>query len=155
MKNKLHVVMVTLVLIIMSSCSTTTSENAQIQQLNRQVEEQQKQINQLKCAIASSDETNSIRQVGDEREEPSSSQSQTNSIGWKNKQNWQKIQDNMSSQQVTAILDRPTRQKKTAIEGYFTLFWEGNVPGSGYVSGNVVFSDNQALLINPPVFLNQ
>jgi outer membrane protein assembly factor BamE (lipoprotein component of BamABCDE complex) len=155
MKSKLHVVAVILVLIIVASCSTPTAtpESAQIQRLNRQVEEQQKPIEELKRANASAAETNSTRQAGGEREEVSSSQSKTDCVGWKDKQNWQKIQDNMSSQQVMAILGQPTRQEK--LEEYLMLFWEGSVPGSGYVSGNVHFRDNQSWQVNPPVFLNQ
>lgn len=154
MKNRLFVIVI-FVLIMVSSCSTTTSKNAQIQQLNWQVENQQRQIDQLKRAIASSAQANSSQQVDGEREETSSSQSQSDSIGWKDKQNWQKIQDNMSSQQVIAILGRPTRQEKLEYVDYLTLFWEGNVQGSGYVSGNILFSNNQVSIIKPPVFLNQ
>jgi hypothetical protein len=151
--NKLHIVAVTLVLIMVSSCSTTNSKNAQIQRLNWQMEDQQRQIDQLKRAIVSSAEYNSERPVSDEREEPSSAQSQIDFVGWKDKKNWQKIQDNMSAQQVIAILGQPT--KKEEIAEYLTFFWEGNIPGSGYVSGNVKLSDNQTWSINPPVFLNQ
>ena len=155
MKNKLHIVTVTFVLIMVSSCSTTNSKNAQIQRLNWQVEDQQRQIDQLKRTIASSAESNSERPVSDEREESSSSQSQIGFVGWKDKRNWQKIQDNMSSQQVIAILGRPTRQEKLEYVDYLTLFWEGNVQGSDYVSGNILFSNNQVSIIKPPVFMNQ
>jgi outer membrane protein assembly factor BamE (lipoprotein component of BamABCDE complex) len=141
------------VLIMVSSCSTTNSKNAQIQRLNWQVEDQQRQIDQLKHAISSSAESNSERPVSDEREEPISSQSQIDFVGWKDKENWQRIQDNMSAQQVIAILGQPTGEKKGL--SYLTLFWEGNVSGSGYASGNVVFFDNQVSSIHPPVFLNQ
>ncbi len=79
MENRLYLVIGTLVVIAVSSCSTPTPESTQIQQLNRQ------------------------------------------SVGWKDKRNWQKIQDNMSPQQVTAILGQPTREEK--LGSFFTLFW--------------------------------
>ena len=140
MKNKLRIVTVTLLFIVVSSCSNTMSESKQIQKLNKQVVEQQKQIDQLKRAIASSTETNSTGQIKVETEDVISSQA--DNVGWKEKQNWQKIQDNMSSQQVITILGRPTRQDKLEHVDYLTLFWEGNVQGSGYVSGNILFSNN-------------
>ena len=71
--------------------------------------------------------------------------------GWKKKSNWARIRDGMSEKQVISILGKPTSIKDLG-GGLRTLFYQGEVSGSGYVSGNVKLADDRVWLINVPVF---
>lgn len=69
---------------------------------------------------------------------------------WQNPGSWEFIVDGMSPSQVISILGAPTSTKD---DGAFkTLFFEGEVPGSGSVSGNIKFLDNRVFLVHKPVF---
>jgi hypothetical protein len=71
------------------------------------------------------------------------------SIGWKESSNWEKIKNGMSEKQVIAILGKPT----SISDGVFRiLYYQGEVPGSGYVSGNVKLTDDRVYLLEKPVF---
>jgi hypothetical protein len=63
---------------------------------------------------------------------------------------WSRIKDGMSEAQVTQLLGPPTSTK--ILGPYKTLFFEGPVPGSGSVSGNVELRDNRVYNVNVPVF---
>jgi len=66
---------------------------------------------------------------------------------------WDQLKEDMSSQQVISILGEPAFIRG---DPYLlgTLFWEGEVPGPGYISGNVDFGNNRAMTIRKPVFSN-
>ena len=70
--------------------------------------------------------------------------------GWKKKSNWARIRDGMSGRQVISILGKPTSLKDTG--SFRTLFYQGEVSGSGFVSGNVKLTDDRVYSINKPVF---
>jgi hypothetical protein len=57
----------------------------------------------------------------------------------------------MSESQVISILGPPTNVDRT-IGSMPILFYKGEVPGSGFVSGNVKLSEDRVYLVNKPVF---
>jgi hypothetical protein len=56
-----------------------------------------------------------------------------------------------SQTQVVSILGKPTALENS-VTTYFTLFYRGSVPGSGFVSGNVKLVDDRVYEVNKPVF---
>jgi hypothetical protein len=71
---------------------------------------------------------------------------------WMNPSSWATIRRGMSRAQVEAILGKSTSSKIDVIS-YVILIYQGDVPGSGIVSGNVrLDSEDRVVLINPPVF---
>jgi hypothetical protein len=56
----------------------------------------------------------------------------------------------MSRSQVEAILGRPTSTKIT--DPYLTLFYQGDVPGTGSVTGTIEIMDDRVWQVNIPVF---
>ena len=76
---------------------------------------------------------------------------------WKNPSAWDRVQYQMSEHQVVTTLGTPTRRRTTAGGPGGTrlvLLYQGEVEGSGYVSGNVHVSiDYDAVVdINRPHF---
>lgn len=72
--------------------------------------------------------------------------------GWKDARSWAMIRIGMSRAQVESILGIPVSSKKDSID-YVTLYYQGEVPGAGHVSGNVQLDANDRVaFINPPVF---
>lgn len=68
---------------------------------------------------------------------------------WHTPSNWDRIKDGMSEKQVISILGRPTSTKNIL---YRTLFYRGEVTGSGFVSGNVELWNDRVRQVNKPVF---
>jgi hypothetical protein len=66
--------------------------------------------------------------------------------GWKNPANWKRIKPGMSEAQVRAILGSPTST------GGLTWYYEGDVPGSGTVSGNISWLFHRVSGSYMPVF---
>jgi len=71
-------------------------------------------------------------------------------IGWITPHNWSRLQEGMSQQQVQRFLGPPTSME--SVGSYRTLFYRGEVPGSGFISGNVKLNDDRVWDINVPVF---
>lgn len=74
---------------------------------------------------------------------------QPSSDPWKAPSTWERVKDGMSQAQVIAILGQPTSVENTHLR---TLFYRGEVPGSGFVSGNVKLVEDRVYLVNKPVF---
>jgi len=135
----------------------TTGPSATDVQLAQVLAQQQKQIAQLQNALAASQAAQSSAPITapplSKTATPMSSSG--NSRGWMQESNWRKLRKGVSSEQAIMLLGTPTRREQTTLG--FKLFWEGEVPGSGRISGNVEFSDNQikygSASIHPPVFL--
>lgn len=68
---------------------------------------------------------------------------------WHTPSNWDRIKNGMSEKQVISILGRPTSTKNIL---YRTLFYRGEVTGSGFVSGNVELWNDRVWKVNKPVF---
>ena len=73
---------------------------------------------------------------------------------WTNPSNWGRVTPGMSERQVISILGPPTKRERIRGSIYLLLFYQGEVPGSGFVSGNVRFLADQdrVLLIQIPIF---
>ena len=113
----------------------------QITLLMRLIAEQDRRITDLE---------NQIKKGGTgSGDSPGSGTPDSSATGWKNPANWQRIKGNMSPQQVIVILGQPTRRKTG---GLVRFFYEGTVSGSGYISGNVSFANNQVLVVSAPAF---
>ncbi len=69
---------------------------------------------------------------------------------WQVPGNWDRIKVGMSESQVTSILGPPTSAEQVA--GLRTLFYRGEVSGSGLVSGNIKLGEDRVYLVNKPVF---
>jgi hypothetical protein len=69
---------------------------------------------------------------------------------WHSANNWGRVKDGMSESQVAAILGQPTTVKN--LYEFKTLFYEGEVRGSGVVNGNLGLKDGRVWQINIPVF---
>jgi hypothetical protein len=71
---------------------------------------------------------------------------------WMTAAPWGRIKRGMSEQRVISILGSPT--KREAAGTMLTLFYQGEVAGSGYVSGNIGLwsRENRVFSINIPVF---
>ena len=67
---------------------------------------------------------------------------------------WDRIKEGMSERQVISILGSPTRREVNIID-HVTLFYQGEVAGPGYVSGNIGLDGDDRVknyAINRPIF---
>lgn len=71
------------------------------------------------------------------------------STPWHDRKSWGSVKNGMSEAQVMTILGPPTT---TEARGFKTLFYRGEVPGSGSVSGNIKLHEDRVLQVNTPVF---
>ena len=71
-------------------------------------------------------------------------------FSWQNPALWKRIEKGMSRMQVEALLGSPTSVKKD-IAHWWTIYYQGEKAGSGYISGNVVLNrDDRVEMINIP-----
>ena len=109
--------------------------------LKRVVVEQERRILQLEKIVQS---------ITQPQPQPITSR-QALSTPWHSETYWRRIKDGMSESQVIKILGKPTDVKGHAVS-LRTLFYRGEVRGSGFVSGNVWLSDDRVWQVNTPVF---
>lgn len=93
--------------------------------------------------------------------EPLSGAQNVSDGNWKNPSAWNRVKDGMSERQVISVLGTPTG-RKIDILGFsefcevrdLILLYQGEVEGSGHVSGNVKLwlDEDQVYAINRPVF---
>ena len=69
---------------------------------------------------------------------------------WLNPLAWDQIREGLSRAQVEDILGKPTSVE--AVIDYQTLFYKGDIPGVGTLSGSVKLTDDRVSDINPPDF---
>lgn len=72
---------------------------------------------------------------------------------WHYMNNWGQIKQGMSHEQVESILGKPTKRSVNSIN-YVKMYYQGNVQGSGYVSGYIELDSDDRVTysgINPPV----
>jgi hypothetical protein len=69
---------------------------------------------------------------------------------WQNPLTWTQIREGLSRAQVEEILGKPT--SVDSVIDYQTLFYKGDVPGSGTVAGVVKLTDDRVSEITPPAF---
>ena len=107
--------------------------------LKRVVVEQERRILQLEKIVQSITQPQPI------------TSRQALSTPWHSETYWRRIKDGMSESQVIKILGKPTDVKEDVVS-FRTLFYRGEVRGSGFVSGNVRLSDDRVWQVNTPVF---
>lgn len=84
---------------------------------------------------------------------PSATQTQPAAPGgqpWHDRNAWGRVKNGMSEAQVVSVLGRPTSVE--TVGSYKTLFYRGEVGGSGSVSGNIKLQDDRVWQVNTPVF---
>jgi hypothetical protein len=69
---------------------------------------------------------------------------------WQNPLAWAQIRAGLSRAQVEEILGKPTSAE--SVIDYQTLFYKGDVPGSGTLSGIIKLTDDRVSEISPPAF---
>ncbi len=71
-------------------------------------------------------------------------------VRWQNPLAWTQIREGLSRAQVEEILGKPT-SAESVIDSQ-TLFYKGDVPGSGAVAGVIKLTDDRVSEITPPAF---
>jgi hypothetical protein len=123
---------------------------AEITMLKRIIAEQDRRISELEKAIRLI-QSSAVSAQKQEATLEKPSITQIFKPGWHSQAAWEKIKRGMSEPQVVAILGKPTSIDDIGA-GHRKLFYRGEVAGSGFVSGNVSFSDDQVYFISNPVF---
>ena len=124
---------------------------SEVESLKRTVSEQERRILRLEKLVRQLSSADGPTRV------LSSSQTKRPTTGYRRpgfrpKENWHRIKNGMSTSQVIDILGKPTRMEDIDMFGYHRLFYSGEVPGSGSVSGNVKLKDDQVWDVNIPYF---
>ncbi len=119
---------------------------AEISLLKQRVQNQEKRIAALERTFAE------IEASQNPSEQKRTNESEPLTPGdWKVPSNWDRVALGMSLEQVTEILGTSTNQS-LSVGSAVTLYYQGEVSGSGYVSGNVRFFENRVTQINKPIF---
>jgi hypothetical protein len=138
----------------------TEDATAEIALLKRTVAEQDRRIADLEKAVRALQLriVSSLQAAGtgtgeSTREQPKDSFAPISetTMAWKSLAVWSRLKVGMSHAQVVAILGKPTSAKNIA-SSFETLFYHGDVPGSGSVTGTVELKDDRVWEINTPVF---
>lgn len=130
------------------SSVTLDSLNRQVQTLQTTVQNQERRIAALEQKLSQVSPPSQPSQ--NPSTIPPSSTQPAQQPGWHLPANWARIQRGMSRQQVEAILGKPARVRDFAS---ITLYFEGEVAGSGFVLGTVELFDGRVVTVSPPVFL--
>jgi len=127
------------------------SQSATVEKLQKEIISLKQAINELNTRIEKLEKIFNNIEISESKTSQSySSVSHKNQLPWHNKKNWEKIRDGMSESQVISILGEPTSKKD--VGSYKTIFYQGEVSGSGFVSGNIKFDEDRVWGINIPVF---
>lgn len=121
--------------------------------LKRVVAEQDRRIAELEKAVGAlqvgtATELPRTSQVG---QKPATSARANSATPWKTPSAWGRVKDGMSRSQVVAILGQPTSVEAN-VGSFVTLFYKGEVAGSGSVTGTVKLEDDRVWQVNTPVF---
>lgn len=131
---------------------------ADVRELQRMIEDQNKTIASLESVLRQQEqltrmtpqqERSSEGAVG-EPHVSSSPPSARGGLPWHRAEAWRRLKDGMSERQVLSILGNPTSTKD--LHPFRTLFYRGEVTGSGFVSGNVQLQEDRVWQVNVPVF---
>lgn len=82
--------------------------------------------------------------------ERSSSADGTNNA-WLNAASWKRLRNGMSELEVVSILGPPTQMRVSDDKTTRTLLYALEIGSSGFLGGNVVFSDGSLSAVNTPV----
>lgn len=70
---------------------------------------------------------------------------------WLDAANWKRLRNGMSELEVVSILGPPTQMRVSDDKSTRTLFYALEIGNSGFLTGNVVFSDGDLTAVNTPV----
>ena len=124
---------------------------AEITVLKRVLVEQDRRITKLEKEISAAKQFSVVPIQKQPGVSGKPSEPQTTGALWHDPANWERVIEGMSKSQVIAILGKPTSTENLG-GGHLTLFYRGEVPGSGSVSGNVKLYEDRVSFVNKPVF---
>ena len=125
---------------------------SEIQQLRRQIDEQNRRIQRLEDALAVRGESTigapQLRRSSNGAPVPASP-SNVRQL-WHTPDAWMRVSPGMTSVQVTAILGQPT--SVDAVDALKTMFYRGTTPDGVQLSGLVNLRDDHVVAVNKPAF---
>lgn len=125
---------------------------SEIQQLRRQIDDQNRRIQRLEDALAL--RSGSAAGASLPRRSPSTAppaQSPTNVRQlWHTPDAWARVSPGMTSVQVTAMLGPPT--SVDGMDSLKTMFYRGTTPDGVQLSGLVNLRDDRVVAVNKPAF---
>ena len=129
--------------------SRLEAAEADVSLLKRLVKEQDRRIAELEKTVKSLQSSSSAT-----NEKPTAHELDKSifkpAAGWQNPLAWTQIRKGISRAQVEEILGTPTSVE--SVVDYQTLFYKGDVAGSGAVSGVIKLTDDRVSEISPPAF---
>jgi hypothetical protein len=122
---------------------------AEISLLKRVIAEQDRRISDLEKTVGALERAAKpdLSALGNQVDAPTH---QNSAMAWKTTAAWNRLKEGMSRAQVEAILGQPTSAEP--LGNYLTLFYSGQVAGSGSVTGTVKLEDDRVWQVNKPVF---
>lgn len=127
--------------------ASTDDLAAEVKLLKRIVAEQDRRITTLEQLLKQNETT-----LTTERSSEAPHAATAAASAWKTNSAWKRLKEGMSRAQVVAILGMPTSVKSVGDRTYETLFYRGDVPGAGSVTGTVELNNDRVWQINIPVF---
>jgi septal ring factor EnvC (AmiA/AmiB activator) len=122
---------------------------ADVNLLKRLVKEQDRRIAELEKTVKSLQSLLTVR-----NQKPTAHELDKTifkpAAAWQNPLAWTQIRKGLSRAQVEEILGTPTSVE--SVIDYQTLFYRGEVPGSGAVAGVIKLTDDRVSEISPPAF---
>ena len=120
--------------------------------MRRAMAKQEDRLSVLEQAIKELREELRSGTQGADLRSPRPATSAQSRVPWQIPANWDRVKYGMSESQVVAILGQPT-SRESAPAGH-TFYYRGEVPGSGFVSGNVLIDTvaDRVVGVNKPVF---
>jgi hypothetical protein len=122
---------------------------AEISFLKRVVAEQDRRISELEKTVNAIERAAKLETpVGDSQ--AGKTVPPNSAMAWNTPAAWRRLKEGMSRAQVEAVLGRPTSAEPFGPN--LTLFYSGQVAGSGSVTGTVKLTDDRVWQVNIPVF---
>ena len=122
----------------------------EISLLKRLIKEQDRRIGELEKTVKSLHTAATASAEEPAAHESAKTAVKTFAARWQNPLAWTQIREGLSRAQVEEILGKPASAE--AVMDYQTLFYKGNVPGSGTVIGVIKLTDDRVSEITPPAF---
>lgn len=123
-----------------------------IQQLRRQIDDQNRRIQRLEDALAS--RSGSGQDATQQRRAPDATQARESATStrqlWHSPDAWTRVAKGMTSVQVTAVLGAPT--SVDSVDALKTMFYRGTTPAGVQLSGLVNLRDDRVVAVNAPAF---
>ena len=125
---------------------------SEIQQLRRQIDDQNRRIQRLEDALSS--RSGSGRDAAQQRRAPNVTQAPESPTStrqlWHSPDAWTRVATGMTSVQVSAILGAPT--SVDSVDALKTMFYRGTTPAGVQLSGLVNLRDDRVVAVNKPAF---